>query len=111
MANVILTFNVFLYFRYDTAKDNFLDIQELKLMMEKLGAPQTHMALKEMIREVDEDQDNKINFREVSYQIVFRGRSHVCGGGDAILFFNNSVVALKIFCTQVMVNLVSLGLK
>jgi len=56
--------------KYDTAKDNFLDIQELKLMMEKLGAPQTHMALKEMIREVDEDQDNKINFRE--FLLIYR---------------------------------------
>jgi Ca2+-binding EF-hand superfamily protein len=34
-------------------------------MMEKLGAPQTHLALKAMIQEVDEDQDNKISFREV----------------------------------------------
>ncbi len=34
-------------------------------MMEKLGEPQTHLALKEMIREVDEDEDNKISFREV----------------------------------------------
>ena len=33
--------------------------------MEKLGAPQTHLALKEMIREVDEDHDSKISFREV----------------------------------------------
>ena len=35
-------------------------------MMEKLGSPQTHLGLKEMIREVDEDQDNKISFREVN---------------------------------------------
>ena len=34
-------------------------------MMEKLGAPQTHLALKEMIKEVDEDFDGKIDFREV----------------------------------------------
>lgn len=34
--------------------------------MEKLGSPQTHLALKAMIREVDEDNDNKISFREVS---------------------------------------------
>ena len=33
--------------------------------MEKLKVPQTHLALKQMIREVDEDKDNKINFREV----------------------------------------------
>lgn len=35
-------------------------------MMEKLQVPQTHLGLKEMIRQVDEDQDNKINFKEVS---------------------------------------------
>lgn len=33
--------------------------------MEKLGAPQTHLCLKEMIKEVDEDFDGKISFREV----------------------------------------------
>ncbi|GIY74719.1 EF-hand domain-containing protein D2 homolog [Caerostris extrusa] len=30
--------------------------------MELLGAPQTHLALKEMIKEVDEDNDKKISF-------------------------------------------------
>lgn len=39
---------------------------ELKLMMEKLGAPQTHLGLKNMIKEVDEDFDSKLSFREVS---------------------------------------------
>jgi Ca2+-binding EF-hand superfamily protein len=33
--------------------------------MEKLGIPQTHLGLKEMIKQVDEDQDGKISFREV----------------------------------------------
>ena len=51
--------------RYDTGKDKFIDFQELKYMMEKLGVPQTHLALKEMIKEVDEDFDGKISFREV----------------------------------------------
>jgi len=37
----------------------------MKLMMERLGAPQTHLALKSMIQEVDEDQDGKISFKEV----------------------------------------------
>ena len=36
-----------------------------KTMMEKLGIPQTHLGLKEMIKQVDEDQDGKISFREV----------------------------------------------
>lgn len=38
---------------------------ELKLMMEKLGAPQTHLGLKSMIKEVDEDFDGKLSLREV----------------------------------------------
>lgn len=51
--------------RYDTGRDKFIDFNELKVMMEKLGAPQTHLALKAMIKEVDEDCDSKISFREV----------------------------------------------
>lgn len=47
-------------------RDNYIDLNELKLMMEKLGAPQTHLGLKNMIKEVDEDLDNKLSFREVS---------------------------------------------
>lgn len=34
--------------------------------MEVLGAPQTHLGLKAMIQEVDEDGDGRISFREVS---------------------------------------------
>lgn len=52
-------------FRFDTGKDGYLDLGELKRMMEKLGVPQTHLALKAMIKEVDEDYDDKISFREV----------------------------------------------
>lgn len=52
--------------RYDAGGDSFIDLMELKLMMEKLGAPQTHLGLKDMIREVDEDFDGKLSFREVS---------------------------------------------
>lgn len=37
-------------------------------MMEKLGAPQTHIGLKNMIKEVDEDLDNKLSFREVKQE-------------------------------------------
>lgn len=42
-------------------------------MMEKLGAPQTHMGLKNMIKEVDEDLDNKLNFREVNEHMTYNG--------------------------------------
>ncbi len=51
--------------RYDTDKDKSLNFNELKFMMEKLGIPQTHLSLKEMIQQVDNDHDGKISFREV----------------------------------------------
>nr|XP_055201813.1 EF-hand domain-containing protein D1 isoform X2 [Nyctereutes procyonoides] len=50
--------------RYDSGRDGFIDLMELKLMMEKLGAPQTHLGLKNMIKEVDEDFDGRLSFRE-----------------------------------------------
>lgn len=56
--------------RYDIQKDNYIDLTELKLMMEKLGAPQTHLGLKNMIKEVDEDLDSKLSFREVRGALV-----------------------------------------
>ena len=39
-------------------------------MMEKLGAPQTHIGLKTIIKEVDEDLDNALTFRE--FLLIFR---------------------------------------
>ncbi len=54
-------------------KSGFIDFMELKLMMEKLGEPQTHLALKEMIKTVDEDNDGEISFREVSRWIILGG--------------------------------------
>ncbi|TKS81531.1 EF-hand domain-containing protein D2 [Collichthys lucidus] len=56
--------------QYDTGRDGFIDLMELKLMMEKLGAPQTHLGLKNMIKEVDEDFDGKLSFRE--FLLIFR---------------------------------------
>lgn len=56
--------------RYDEGRDGFLDLLELKRMMEKLGAPQTHLGLKSMIKEVDEDDDSRISFREVHYKLL-----------------------------------------
>lgn len=44
-------------------------------MMEKLGCPQTHLGLKAMIKEVDEDNDNKISFREVNIALQEKGKS------------------------------------
>ena len=62
----ILLHGLLCLFRYDVDRSNFIDFMELKLMMEKLGEPQTHLALKEMIKTVDEDNDGEISFREVS---------------------------------------------
>ncbi|NWR91091.1 EFHD1 protein, partial [Furnarius figulus] len=55
---------------YDSGRDGYIDLMELKLMMEKLGAPQTHLGLKNMIKEVDEDFDGKLSFRE--FLLIFR---------------------------------------
>ncbi|XP_062821987.1 EF-hand domain-containing protein D2 [Anolis carolinensis] len=59
-----------LFKQYDAGRDGFIDLMELKLMMEKLGAPQTHLGLKNMIKEVDEDFDGKLSFRE--FLLIFR---------------------------------------
>nr|XP_056721277.1 EF-hand domain-containing protein D2 [Euleptes europaea] len=59
-----------LFRQYDAGKDGFIDLMELKRMMEKLGAPQTHLGLKNMIKEVDEDLDCKLSFRE--FLLIFR---------------------------------------
>eukprot|EP00794_Sanderia_malayensis_P012731 gene12731-14036_t len=56
--------------KYDVDHSNFIDFMELKLMMEKLGEPQTHLALKEMIKTVDEDNDGQISFRE--FMLIFK---------------------------------------
>ncbi|XP_052865670.1 EF-hand domain-containing protein D2 homolog [Anopheles cruzii] len=56
--------------KYDVGNDGYLDLAELKIMMEKLGAPQTHLGLKGMIAEVDEDADGKISFRE--FLLIYR---------------------------------------
>jgi len=61
----LLTVDVNACCRFDDGRDGYLDLSELKRMMEVLGAPQTHLGLKAMIQEVDEDGDGRISFREV----------------------------------------------
>ncbi len=76
-------------------KSNFIDFMELKMMMEKLGEPQTHLALKEMIRTVDEDKDDKISFREVGK--FYSGTSKINGHiGISHFIHNRAVHSLKI---------------
>jgi Ca2+-binding EF-hand superfamily protein len=48
----------------DTGGDGFIDFEELKKMMEKLGEPQTHLGLKAIMKEVDEDLDGLISLKE-----------------------------------------------
>merc|ERR1719203_408776 len=54
--------------KYNVSNSGAIDLGELKTMMEKLGSPQTFLALKAMIKEVDED--GQISFRE--FLNVFR---------------------------------------
>lgn len=61
---------LFSHYRYDINSDGYLCLDELKYMMEKLRAPQTHLGLKGMIAEVDEDNDGRISFRE--FLLIFR---------------------------------------
>lgn len=55
---------------YDTSMNGYLEQSELQAMMEKLGAPQTYLALKKMMKEADEDNDGRISFRE--FLLIFR---------------------------------------
>jgi len=55
---------------YNVSRSGTISLEELKVMMEKLGAPQTHLGLKAMIKEVDEDDDFAISFRE--FLMIFR---------------------------------------
>uniref|UniRef100_A0A8R1XMU9 EF-hand domain-containing protein n=2 Tax=Onchocerca TaxID=6281 RepID=A0A8R1XMU9_ONCVO len=56
--------------KYDEDHDDYIDFNELKRMMEKLGEAQTHIALKNMLKLVDEDQDGKVSPRE--FMLIFR---------------------------------------
>jgi len=56
--------------QYDVGGDGFLDLEELKITMERLKAPQTHLGLKAMIAELDQDGDGKLSFRE--FMFLFR---------------------------------------
>merc|ERR1712131_126900 len=59
--------------KYDVDNDHALNIEELKKLMEGLGEPQTHRAVKDMIELVDEDRDGKVSFRK--FLMMFRKSS------------------------------------
>ncbi|XP_058155875.1 EF-hand domain-containing protein D1 [Dasypus novemcinctus] len=82
---------------YDAGHDGYIDLMEMKLMMEKLGAPQTHLGLKGMIKEVDEDFDGKLSFRE--FLLIFHkaaaGQLHEDSGLMALAKLSEVDVALE----------------
>jgi len=49
---------------YDDDKDGKLEQFELQRMMEKLDVPCTALTLRALIREVDQDSDGKVSYRE-----------------------------------------------
>ncbi|ESO90483.1 hypothetical protein LOTGIDRAFT_191923 [Lottia gigantea] len=87
--------------KYDVGNDNFIDFTELKLMMEKLGAPQTHLSLKSMIKEVDEDHDSLISFRE--FLLIFRK------AGDGELSEDSGLLELYKNVTEIDVDVEGVG--
>eukprot|EP01105_Mastigella_eilhardi_P007532 TRINITY_DN18981_c0_g1_i1.p1 TRINITY_DN18981_c0_g1~~TRINITY_DN18981_c0_g1_i1.p1 ORF type:complete len:184 (+),score=61.88 TRINITY_DN18981_c0_g1_i1:38-553(+) len=59
-----------LFAKFNRKNDGRLSLEELKLLMESVKAPQTHLGLKAMIKEVDEDNDGEIAYRE--FLLIFR---------------------------------------
>jgi len=54
-------------FSYDSDRDKYLGVEDLKKMMKKINSsPLEPSGIEEMIREVDEDGDGKLSLREVS---------------------------------------------
>ncbi|KAF6721127.1 Allograft inflammatory factor 1-like [Oryzias melastigma] len=52
------------YAEFDLNDQGEIDLMGLKRMMEKLGAPKTHLELKKMILEVTGGSSNTINYRD-----------------------------------------------
>lgn len=63
-----------LFDRLDDDKDKLLDAHQLRVFFERLGFPQTHLALRAMIKEFDSDCDGKVNFRE--FMMIYRRVHH-----------------------------------
>lgn len=61
--------------RYNVSGNGFITLAELKVMMERLGAPQTHLGLKAMMKEADQDGDGALSFRSAQFVISDGGKS------------------------------------
>mmetsp|Transcript_30475 Transcript_30475/g.76506 ORF Transcript_30475/g.76506 Transcript_30475/m.76506 type:complete len:180 (-) Transcript_30475:80-619(-) len=56
--------------RFNHNRTGYMDMMELKGLMEAIKQPQTHLELNRMVKEIDIDNDQKISYPE--YLLIFR---------------------------------------
>ena len=59
-----------MFLKANISGSGYLDLMEMKMLMESVGKPQTHLALKAMIKEVDVDLDDKLSYGE--FMLIWR---------------------------------------
>jgi len=70
--------------KWDANGDGFIEFEDLKRAMEKLGCPQTHLSLKAMIKEVEEEE-NPGNISLRGFLLIFRkGRAGELAEGSGL---------------------------
>jgi len=52
------------FMEFDMDNSGDIDFEELKLMLEKMGQPKTHLECKKMIKEIDKTNSGTINYQE-----------------------------------------------
>eukprot|EP01118_Nematostelium_gracile_P005096 TRINITY_DN1610_c0_g1_i1.p1 TRINITY_DN1610_c0_g1~~TRINITY_DN1610_c0_g1_i1.p1 ORF type:complete len:156 (+),score=60.30 TRINITY_DN1610_c0_g1_i1:78-545(+) len=62
---------------YDLDHSGDINLDELKLMMEKLGKPKTHLELKKMIAEVDKSGNGCIDYIEFLEMMLGKGGNSI----------------------------------
>ena len=55
---------------YDVDNSGGIDLMELKMMLEKLGVPKTHLQVQQMLHEVDLDGDGIIGYVEFLHMML-----------------------------------------
>lgn len=65
----------FMLFDLDNSGD--INLEELRLMMEKLGQPKTHIELKKMIAQVDTDGSGTISYYEFLEMMLGKGGNSI----------------------------------
>jgi len=70
--------------KWDANGDGLIEFEDLKRAMEKLGCPQTHLSLKAMIKEVEEEE-NPGNISLRGFLLIFRkGRAGELAEGSGL---------------------------